>query len=85
MKSHGPGPGWAQATLCLGSRLGFGEMQTTGSQKLSLNQGMQAEPSLNITSSDVLALAQSQKPGQTKHNRPSQSQAMSLAYLDLWL
>jgi len=34
--------------------------------------------------SDVLAWPGSQKPGQAKQNRPSQSQAMSLAYLGLW-
>src|ERR1700734_1621843 len=35
--------------------------------------------------SDVLAWPESQKPGQAKQNRPGQSQAMSLAYLGLWL
>jgi hypothetical protein len=37
-----------------------------------------------MVGSDVLAWHGSQKPSQAKQNRPSQGQAMSLAYLGLW-
>jgi hypothetical protein len=41
-------------------------------------------PKRRFASSDVLAWPRSQKPSHAKQNRPSQSQAMSLAYLGLW-
>lgn len=52
-KSRGSGLGRAQADLYLGLRLGLREFSSLGSRKPSLGRGMQAEPSLYITTPSI--------------------------------